>query len=98
LLHFIFPVNRVGVEKYSLGKVIAQFYRLLFVTQPFYERKHISFLPDLFRREFLGKMAPLIIKNGKIVNHDRTFVSDVLIRNGKIAKVGENLDIPEGPS
>lgn len=41
-------------------------------------------------------MAPLLIKNGKIVNHDRSFVSDVLIRNGKIAKVGENLDIPEG--
>ena len=41
-------------------------------------------------------MAPLLVKNGKIVNHDRSFVADILIRNGKIAKVGENLEIPEG--
>ena len=39
-------------------------------------------------------MAPLLIRNGKIVNADRSFVADILIRNGKIHKVGVDLDIP----
>ena len=39
-------------------------------------------------------MAPILIRNGKVVNADRSFIADVLIRNGKIHKVGENLDIP----
>ena len=39
-------------------------------------------------------MAPLLIRNGKIVNSDRSFISDILIRNGKIHKVGVDLEIP----
>ena len=35
------------------------------------------------------------VKNGKIVNHDRSFKADVLCVDGKIAEIGENIQAPE---
>ncbi|MDR5903531.1 dihydropyrimidinase [Halomonas icarae] len=36
----------------------------------------------------------VLIKNGVVVNADRTFKADVYCKDGKIAAVGENLDVP----
>ena len=33
----------------------------------------------------------MLIKNGLIVGHDRSFEADILIGNGKISKIGEDL-------
>ncbi|CAL8287036.1 unnamed protein product [Merluccius merluccius] len=38
----------------------------------------------------------ILIKGGKVVNEDVSFVSDVYIENGKIADVGCNLKVPAG--
>ncbi len=37
------------------------------------------------------KLPSILIQNANIVNEDKIFQADVLIRDGKIAKVGENL-------
>ena len=37
----------------------------------------------------------VLVKNGKIVNHDRSFKADVLCVDGKIVEVGENIQAPE---
>ena len=51
-----------------------------------------------FSRELLYKRnsieMSLLVKNGKIVNHDRSFKSDVLIKDGKIIEVAENIQAP----
>ncbi|KAK4471807.1 hypothetical protein MN116_005201 [Schistosoma mekongi] len=39
---------------------------------------------------------PLLLKGGTIVNHDASFKSDVLIQNGIIQAIGENLSYPDG--
>ncbi|CAI2728734.1 unnamed protein product [Schistosoma spindalis] len=39
---------------------------------------------------------PLLLKGGTVVNHDVSFKSDVLIDNGIIQAVGENLSYPNG--
>lgn len=38
----------------------------------------------------------LFIKNGTVVNADRSFKADVYIENGIIAEVGDNLNVPDG--
>lgn len=37
----------------------------------------------------------VLVKNGKIVNHDRSFKADVLCVDGKIVEIGENIQAPE---
>jgi dihydroorotase len=37
----------------------------------------------------------IVLKNGTIVNEGRQFVSDILIVNGRIDKIQENIDAPE---
>lgn len=41
-------------------------------------------------------MSSLLIKNGTIVNADSEAIGDVLIKDGKIVSVGQNLAAPEG--
>ena len=38
----------------------------------------------------------IVIKGGKIVNHDNIVTADVLIEEGKITALGDNLEIPDG--
>lgn len=38
----------------------------------------------------------ILLKGGKVVNHDNSVVADVLITNGVIAAVGPNLVAGEG--
>ena len=38
----------------------------------------------------------VFIKGGKIVNAEHSFVSDIILKDGKIAKVGVDLEIPAG--
>lgn len=37
----------------------------------------------------------VLVKNGKIVNHDRSFKADVLCVDGKIVEVGTDIAVPE---
>ena len=37
----------------------------------------------------------VLVKNGKIVNHDRSFKADVLCVDGKIVEIGENIQAPD---
>jgi len=41
-------------------------------------------------------MSSIFIQNGTIVDSDRQYSSDLLIVDGVIAKIGENLQVPEG--
>jgi dihydropyrimidinase len=38
----------------------------------------------------------ILIRGGKVVNEDLSFMSDVYIENGKIADIGRNLKVPAG--
>ena len=38
----------------------------------------------------------VFIKGGRIVNAEASFVGDVILKDGKIAKVGTNLEVPTG--
>jgi hypothetical protein len=42
----------------------------------------------------MSESAPLLIKNGLVVNHDFSEVTDVLCENGKIVAVGKELAAP----
>jgi len=45
---------------------------------------------------FTNDTGVTLIKGGTVVNHDKSMLVDVLVENGKIAAVGENLDLPQG--
>jgi len=45
---------------------------------------------------FSSETGIVIIKGGQVVNCDEMTVADVLVEDGKITAVGEDLDIPEG--
>ena len=36
-----------------------------------------------------------LIKGGTVVNHDKAEVADVLVQEGKIVAVGQDLDLPQ---
>ena len=38
----------------------------------------------------------VFIKGGRIVNAEASFIGDVILKDGKIAKVGTNLEVPAG--
>uniref|UniRef100_A0A8C5FH15 Dihydropyrimidinase n=1 Tax=Gadus morhua TaxID=8049 RepID=A0A8C5FH15_GADMO len=43
-----------------------------------------------------GPPLAILIRGGKVVNEDLSFMSDVYIENGKIADIGRNLKVPAG--
>ena len=45
---------------------------------------------------FSSETGIVVIKGGQVVNCDEMTVADVLVEDGKITAVGEDLDIPEG--
>ena len=38
----------------------------------------------------------VFIKGGRIVNAEASFIGDVILKDGKISKVGTNLEVPAG--
>lgn len=44
----------------------------------------------------MEESSGILIKGGKVVNEDRSVLSDVYIRGGKIVEVGPDLRIPSG--
>lgn len=44
----------------------------------------------------MAEHSGILIKGGKVVNEDRSVISDVYIANGKIVQVGPNLQTPAG--
>ena len=45
---------------------------------------------------FSSDTGIVIIKGGQVVNCDEMTVADVLVEDGKVIAVGEDLEIPEG--
>ena len=41
-------------------------------------------------------MTDLVLRNGRVVHPDSSLVADVYIREGRIAAIGKNLDVPVG--
>lgn len=44
----------------------------------------------------MAEASGILIKGGKVVNEDCSFLSDVFIRGGKIVEVGPDLRVPSG--
>ena len=45
---------------------------------------------------FSSNTGVIVIKGGKVVNCDEMTVADILVEDGKISAVGEDIEIPEG--
>ena len=45
---------------------------------------------------FSSTTEVIVIKGGKVVNCDEMTVADILVEDGKISAVGEDIEIPEG--
>ena len=45
---------------------------------------------------FTHESGAILIKGGTVVNDDKMEVADVIVEDGKIAQVGEDLEVPSG--
>lgn len=48
-------------------------------------------LRNLLKRSMLNSFGTFLLKNAKVVNPDLSFTSDLLLENGKIAAISQNL-------
>ena len=61
---------------------------------------HFPFFSDCADKKaipfFTHESGAILIKGGTVVNDDKMEVADVIVEDGKIAQVGEDLEVPSG--
>ena len=81
------PCIAIGMIFFDFPKTIGYFWNF-HIFSDCADKKAIPF--------FTHESGAILIKGGTVVNDDKMEVADVIVEDGKIAQVGEDLEVPSG--